>query len=369
MNDIIMRYHSNYTLFKRGKYYYYQTYDPEGIRQSAKSTHQTSKTAAKLFCEDLIRKGILYSGSKIQFGCYAKGFFDIGSLWIQDRLATGTAEAPGLADATIKKYQDQLRLYIMPFFSEYKLEEINPTSVKKFRQHLIQDNKLAPKSINNIMGTLRTIFNTAMGDSLIMFDPMRGVKPLKIVSKRDSFTMEEARQVLNSSSWISEVSRKCAIIAAVTGMRISEIMALREEILFENYIDVKDQRLKHELKPLKTKEARKVPICPEVHKLIKEIIDMGVLETTRSLNPSEHQNQVLKGMKLDKERGLCFHSWRHFYNTYLLAENITPVKVAAVMGHSTGVSSVQDVYTNFKIEQFKEVVEVQKKLIKLIIYV
>lgn len=41
-------YRQSYTLFKRGKYFYYQTYTPDGIRTGAKTTHQTNKTLAKI---------------------------------------------------------------------------------------------------------------------------------------------------------------------------------------------------------------------------------------------------------------------------------------------------------------------------------
>lgn len=63
-----------------------------------------------------------------------------------------------------------------------------------------------------------------------------------------------------------------------------------------------------------------------------------------------------------KERGYCFHSWRLFFNTYLLSNNVAPIKVDAVLDHSTGVSSVQEIYTNFTEADFTEIYEVQKKL-------
>jgi len=66
------------------------------------------------------------------------------------------------------------------------------------------------------------------------------------------------------------------------------------------------------------------------------------------------------------KRGLCFHSWRHFFNTYLLAENVPPVKVAAVLGHSTGAGSMQERYTNWRPDMFPEVYAAQEKLVKLL---
>ncbi len=70
----------------------------------------------------------------------------------------------------------------------------------------------------------------------------------------------------------------------------------------------------------------------------------------------------------NEERGYCFHSWRHFYNTYLLSKNISPVKVASVLGHSTGVSSVLERYTNFTEADYKEIYEVQCELVKELKY-
>ncbi len=41
---------------------------------------------------------------------------------------------------------------------------------------------------------------------------------------------------------------------------------------------------------------------------------------------------------------------------------MAPIKVDAVLDHSTGVSSVQEIYTNFTEADFTEIYEVQKKL-------
>jgi integrase len=65
-----------------------------------------------------------------------------------------------------------------------------------------------------------------------------------------------------------------------------------------------------------------------------------------------------------EKRGLCFHSWRHFFNTFLLAQNVLPHKVAAVLSHSTGAGSMQERYTNWRPEQFPEVYTAPEKLVK-----
>ena len=68
-----------------------------------------------------------------------------------------------------------------------------------------------------------------------------------------------------------------------------------------------------------------------------------------------------------KEHGYCFHSFRHFSNTYFLSQGILPIKVACVLGHSTGVSSMQERYTNFSEKDFFEFYEVQANLFQYLI--
>jgi integrase len=53
------------------------------------------------------------------------------------------------------------------------------------------------------------------------------------------------------------------------------------------------------------------------------------------------------------ERGLSFHSWRHFLNTRLLAKNVSRSKVQAVTGPLT--EKMTDLYTHFKPDEFAEV--------------
>jgi integrase len=63
-----------------------------------------------------------------------------------------------------------------------------------------------------------------------------------------------------------------------------------------------------------------------------------------------------------KRRNLTFHSWRHFFNTYLLTANVTDAKVMAITGHVT--EKMKKHYTHFDTTKFTEVTEAQKKLLE-----
>ena len=64
-------------------------------------------------------------------------------------------------------------------------------------------------------------------------------------------------------------------VAALTGMRLSEINSLRKDNIKPTYIDLCDQYLRGELRPLKTKEARKIPICPELYTVLQQRINQS----------------------------------------------------------------------------------------------
>ena len=99
------------TLKSGNKKYYYQTYNPDGTLSSGKSTGCKTKKEAIHYCETLLMQGRLWSGSNISFSNYAEHFFDIDSIWVQDRIASGTKEHPALSPLYLKKLQSTVRLH------------------------------------------------------------------------------------------------------------------------------------------------------------------------------------------------------------------------------------------------------------------
>ena len=365
-----MNYRQTYTLFKRGKYYYYQTYTPDGVRTSAKTTHCTSKALAKNYCDDLLKRGVLYSGASITFSQFATGFFDYGSIWVQDRLSLGTAERPGISEGTLDKYQRDLKNYLLPFFGNYKMQDINPTLVKKFRQWCIEEVNLSNKSINNAVGCFRLIADSALADSIMMFDPLRGIKALKTdTDTRHAFTLEQAKKALDPNLWENKTAWLCSLTSAVTGMRISELLAIRTNTLHENYIDVKDQRINYKLKPCKTAEKRIVPIPYNLYLRLKESCEgTGFAFELQQNSAYYYLVQTLEKAEIDKKaEKLTFHSWRHFANTYYLANNIPKVKVNAIIGHTDDETKAQKMYTHFAPENLEDFYSIQKSLYEFLL--
>lgn len=354
---------------KSGKtIFYYRTYSPDGERTTAHSTGKTNRTQAKNYCAELLAKGLLYSSTGMTFKIYAEGFFDDDSQWMSDKIQAGQGKAQPVAQNTLKSYRHNLTAYLIPFFSNVKLMDIRPSHIKRFRMKLINDG-LSNSVINLSCTCLKIILSYAAADRLITSDPFVSVPTMYVNAKtKSAFTIEQLKDTF-TKPWENSERKIFALVGAVTGLRISEISAIRKETLFKDYIDVKDQFLDNKLQPVKDGEERKVCICEELHNMLLNCIrrngNYAFSEAQDTYRQSFYNNCGLPTYEERKKVKLTFHSLRHFVNTFLITNGIAEIKVKSILGHSSGKGSMTERYTNFRPEHFSDVIELQKKLIKI----
>ena len=361
------RYKQNFSLYPRklangAIVWYYRTYTPDGIRTTGKSTMCSSKAKARMFCEELIRNNLLFDGSNLTFGMYAENWFADNSRFLKEKKVTGDGTAP-FSKSTMLSYNSNLKLHILPYFREIRLKDITPDTVREFRDTLIAK-KLSQTSIRLIMVPLKTILNYAYIEGLIVRNPFAGIMTTKASSvTHDAFSEEDALTIIRQAR--TPLKYIC-LVAALTGMRKSEIFGLRRQDFKDTYIDLREQFLRGERVPLKTKDSRKIPVCTELKELLFKVGGSDYIfsyyDVSRDMKKVFNQNDF----RDIKERNLSFHSWRHFFNTYMASKGVDGRIIAAVSGHSVGVSSVQSVYINFKIEDFKDIITEQKAFIKML---
>lgn len=365
------RYKEPFTLFPRklssGKtVYYYRTYSPDGTRTVAHSTGQSSKAKAKCWCIELFSKGVLTAGTGISFGKYAKDFFGDNSQWMHDKRQAGTGKEQPVAKKTLTAYRHCNEKMLLPFFSKIRMIDLKPAHIKTFRDNLIKQG-FSNASINLACACLKIILSYAISDRIIAVNPFTSINQMYTNARvKTAFSLRELKLIFHTS-WDNSERRTFILTAAVTGMRISEIAAIREETLFKDYIDVKDQYLDKEYIPVKDGEKRKVRICTELYNLLSSCIkrNKGIAFVE---NQDTYRQTLYNKLGLSKEerdkKGLSFHSLRHFYNTYLLNNNIPEIKVKSIMGHSSGKGSMTERYANFLPEHFDDIAAIQSELIK-----
>lgn len=338
------KYRQTYTLFRRGKFFYYRTYTADGVRTTARSTGCTSLTAARLYCDRLFKEGKLLASAGRTFRDYAAGFFDRDSVYAKDN---------GLSPRSIAIYSTALEKDLLPMLGNRMLTDITHTSVKSLRQ-LLLDEGLSPSTVRLKMAALHIILKSAYLDGIISRDPFDKLRNLKgSMRHRDAFSLSEVQFLYRASS---PGMKETLLLLALTGMRISELAGVSPANVKETggtcYIRLEQQFIDGAFAPLKTKRPRDIPLSS----LLVPLVD-GERRNLRKTLRRELDPQIKK-ISGWKERLLCPHSLRHFFISSAKAYGINYLKVEAIAGHS--LKGMQEVYTSFHTADLADIISWQE---------
>lgn len=373
-----MRYRQDYSLYpvKKGNgrtIYYYRIYDETGKRTSGKSTGQTSKAAAHEYMKTLIREGKLIKGRNIDFSEYARNWW----IWDKCRYLKTTQSTGG---KITRDYADIARGYltkhILPYFERIKLTEINARKIEDWRIKLLETNALSPKTINNIYAVLRKMLNEAERLEYISRNPISKINPLHEEGIKKSFlTIPEVKELLKEEHWSDPLCYAANLLSASTGIRLGEVVALRSEYVYQDFITVQHSySRKYGIKETKTRDIRDIPIPQKTSTCIMELkkrIPVGfIFSNNAGKTPiyyrmiTDHLYRALESIGITdderRRRNITFHSWRHFFNSLLRSRGIIDSKLQKLTGHKTLIMTEH--YTHFRLEDFKDVVKVQESI-------
>lgn len=358
-----------YTIFKRptknGKnIYYYQFRKEDGTRSSAKSTGCTTLASARIFCNKLYNSGEFKKDSSLKFSVYVKNFFSENSLYYLWKVSN----KQHISKETLLAYNKFLRNQLLPYFEDYRITEIKRADVKQWV--IWANNKWAPKTVNNAQTVLNIIFKQAIDEDIISVNPCYNISFRDTEKKkRELLTLEEVKAIYNSEKWWYD-NKLIFLLDIVTGMRISEVVALKNEFICENYIKVEHSYSRaFGLGETKTYMNRCVPIPEDLaKKLFSEreflFINHKGKNKGKPLNITTFNDNlriIYESLGIDKKkRNLNVHTNRNFFISYLESKNVPEPKIRAVVGHKD--SSMTGLYTYWKPEMFPEVYKVQLEL-------
>lgn len=399
-----MRYRRDYTLFyvknKKGKkVWYFKVYDPSGTIQVARTTGLFSKEKANRYVSDflsdinnynsLFPSNVSYPDDKeLTFKSYAKDWWDWDKCpYVVARRNRGTAAKPGIK----RSYTDTAKMwnkrYCIPFFGEYELKAITPSLIDVFFGELKNKYTLAPKTINNIRSYLMTMFEEAVKNDILAKNPVK--LTLKLIvdrKKRELITIDEAKLLFDRTKieeyWKNNICLYVVnLLACLTGMREGEIRALRIQDVSPDRIVVQHSySSKYGLTTTKNSEIRTIPIQTELYKLIRIVYSSKTEESDfifslkkgkpigsaicwKSLYYALEQIGIREAER--KERNITFHSWRHFFSTYCVSQNINRDKIRSVTGHKT--PEMLEHYTSLSFDDLKEITSHQNELLQNLI--
>jgi integrase len=371
--------HNDFTVFSRvvpsgKKVVYYYAYDENGKRRGPWSTGQASKTAAKNYCNALNRKGKLLPGlgAMPTFAEFAEGWWEWESCpYLKER-----GKRFNLTQAYAKRGKMVVVNQLLPYFGKMKMDAITQEEIEKWFDYMVGKGYKNTYT-NGIFAIFRIMMNWAAKKKVILSDPTGDVillkndrKPLKIITQDEfkALFVKDWQKVWNNDL-IACLGNK---LAALTGMRAGEVLGLRGECVQESHIQVYKQYDKFGYRDTKTKDKRNIPIPPQVMGELRELMaangngylfsrDGGSKPVpTRYFYDAflEALEKIGMGKQEIKERGLCFHAWRHFCNTELQKAGLTIQKVQAVTGHKT--DRMSEWYSHFDPMDFAEVPKIQE---------
>jgi len=338
---------------KSGKTVYYYWAYLTNKKRIYRSTRADSYEKAVIFCRRLLKNGQLAMEKNYQFAKYTENFFIFDTcLYIKARLLRGKSYTKGWAQAQ----RNLLLSRIVPEFGNLDIREIYEQRIEAWLLKLKKEG-VGTKTLNHVITILRIIFGYAIKSHDIDENPMLNIELFALKSlEKGIMSREELGRLFSGDItiiWRSNMHLALNLTAAITGMRLGEILALKYEMVQPYFITVayswSDTDL---LKCPKTGKTRKIPIPESLYWFLHSLrggrqpSDFIFSHGNTPINHKTVYKQFYKALdkiginqEQRKERNITFHSFRHSFNTMLLEFGLAPETVRLLTGHSSGMTA------------------------------
>ncbi|GHV82442.1 hypothetical protein AGMMS49991_10000 [Spirochaetia bacterium] len=197
----------------------------EGIGVIDKDRQYETGELIKLFYTQVLNQQM---SSGEQFVAYLYRFWDWDGNYVQGRLERGKSIG--------KRYVDGnriiIKLHIAPYFKDTLLADVTTKSLEDFmrsfpRREIDPENGYARRTINIIMKVIKGALKDAARLKIIPQNPAADIELLADDTRERGILTPAEVQRLFQLAWVDERGKTASILAAVSGMRLSEIIALR----------------------------------------------------------------------------------------------------------------------------------------------
>ncbi len=267
-----------------------------------------------------------------------------------------------ISEGTQKNYTCMLNKNILPYFKNYRLDEIKPSDIRAFQSKLLKS--MDGRSAKNVRILLGKILGEAVMDELIDRNPVKLVKPPRYIPKDDiiPFTLEEVETLIANTSEFMQIF---LTVAFFTGMRSGELSALKwEDIDFNSKKIVVRRSMRHgKISSTKTGKTRIIDMLEPVEQSLKEHFKSNGLKyefvfTNRKGTPYCETSSITTTYwkPLLKRCGMAYrvlYNTRHTFASLMLANGEDILWVSKMLGHAK-VSTTTIYYTKFVEEKGKK---------------
>ena len=314
------------SLFKRGKKWCIDYYDPKGrrVRKSVSPYKETAEKALKKIEVEMAEGKYLdvRQQESIPFKDFAEKF---RRKHIRRRNRS-IRNQEYLLDSLIKRFGKQM------------MHEISVNDIDEFLEERQEGHSAS--TLNKDLAMLKSMYNRAFewGD-LIDYNPPRDIKLLKEHNERCRYLSEEEQTRLLSAC--SGILRMIVLIALRAGLRWGEIVNLKwKQAPQSNYVDFKHNTIFIHESLAKSKKSRYVPFAASVKQALMDYpqpSDEGyIFANPKTGKPVVTLKKSFKtALKKAGINDFRFHDLRHCFASDLVRNGCDLFVVQKLLGHSS----------------------------------
>lgn len=289
----------------------------------------------------LLGKTVNVKGLKGRFGQYCDEWIAVKRTFIKQ--------------STYVKYKAVLNSHIMPALGHYRLSAITTSACSRFTEYLI-DSGLSPKTVRDILTVFSAVVKyvrkrvAGFAQNMEIVFPKPSITEMRVLSSDEEYRF--ANYLMNDL----DDCKFGILLAAMTGLRIGEICALKwEDLSFsEGVLKVAKtmQRLQTLSEGSETKTAvyigppksqtsiREIPLSRDCIALCERIgrkrPDSYILTgTEKYIEPRTLQYRIKKYTQACGLSGVHFHTLRHTFATKAVEVGFEIKSLSEVLGHSS----------------------------------
>ncbi len=259
---------------------------------------------------------------------------------------------------TFDDYKKLLDRDILPTLKLLDLQDITREKVKALALAGLQKGQ-SPKTVQNIVRCLSSLFSHALEDNLVKVNPaLKPGKFLPKITKRHNIaplTREEVALLIETAKTKLPRYYPLFLCAVRTGLRMGELLALQWGDIdwHGRFIEVRRNYTHFKLTTPKSGESRRVDMSKELAQTLRDLLTERQIEAAAGqwtetppwvfcsetgglLHPHNLRDRVFYGLLTKaKLRKVRFHDLRHTFASLLLQQGESLVYVKEQMGHSS----------------------------------
>ncbi len=258
-------------------------------------------------------------------------FAEFAERWMREYVV------PRNRPSALREKRSYLRVHLLPAFGSTRIDRIDQGAIDCFVS--TKSATLAPKTVNNILTTLRCSINVAHDWGLVRTVPR--IRQLRVTEQPFRYLSDEELSALVNAA-PSAFWRLFFLFLARTGCRFGEAAGLCwEDVHLDETPCVRIHRAAAAgvIGPTKTGKARTVPLAPDIADALRRVRHADGLVFPRQsggpMRPDSTKDVLHRACDRAGLARIGWHALRHTFATMLCARNVPISQIQRLLGHST----------------------------------